>query len=883
MQNQSGNRGKKITGAGKSVGRRGSGLGTGPVGSAGGYQGRPGTGSKPQQSQAPREKEPRQSGAYGRKFGQTQQYGQQFGQTQQYSQQSGQNNVPFGVGGGGGGVFNPDSASTGARRSGGGLKRLLIIAVVVIIGFFVLRSLFGGGGSGELDGGYQPPAATAYQPPVVTQQPQSPSGGSVFGGGGGFGGFFNSANTSMYSSGWDRTSNVGTLDQSVAAGARKKYTRILGSGRDVVTVMVYMCGTDLESRSGMATNDLVEMTKATIGDNLNLIVYTGGCTGWKNDIVSARVNQIYQVKSGGVTCLVQDAGTAAMTDPKTLTSFIDYCEKNFPANRNELILWDHGGGTLSGYGYDEKNKSSGSMTLPSLARALSDAGMQFDFIGFDACLMATLETALTVEPYADYLIASEETEPGIGWYYTNWLTAFSNNTSMATLDVGKNIVDDFVATCGTQCRGQKTTLSVTDLAELSATVPDALRGFSQDTVELLKSNDYQMVSNARSGAREFASSNKIDQIDLVHLATKLGTQEAETLARALLGAVKYNKTSSEMTNAYGLSIYFPYQKVSSVNQAVSTYDAIGMDEDYAACIRQFASMEVGGQAVSGGAASPLGTLLGGSGYSAGTTAAGGMGADAISQLLSGLLGGNMMNVAGMTSGSGSFMDGFLDVDRASSYLADNSFDASALTWSASDGTPFIALTPEQWALIQKLELNVFLDDGEGFIDLGLDNYYEFTDDGCLLGTYDGTWLALDDQPVAYYFMDNYEEGGEFLTTGRIPVLLNGQRAELIVVFDTDHPDGYIAGARAVYADGETETVAKGMTELSEGDVIEPLCDFYRYDGTYEDSYLLGDPLTWHEDMQISYVYIDAGAASACYRLTDMYNQQYWTPEMAIAG
>ena len=70
---------------------------------------------------------------------------------------------------------------------------------------------------------------------------------------------------------------------------------------------------------------------------------------------------------------------------------------------------------------------------------------------------------------------------------------------------------------------------------------------------------------------------------------------------------------------------------------------------------------------------------------------------------------------------------------------------------------------------------------------------------------------------------------------------------------------------------------------SEGDKIEPLCDYYSYDGTYEDSYLLGDPLIWHEDMQISYVYIDAGAASACYRLTDMYNQQYWTPEMAIAG
>ncbi|MCR5235609.1 MAG: hypothetical protein K6E34_00220 [Lachnospiraceae bacterium] len=36
----------------------------------------------------------------------------------------------------------------------------------------------------------------------------------------------------------------------------------------------------------------------------------------------------------------------------------------------------------------------------------------FDFIGFDACLMATVETAYMLSPYADYMIASEEFEPG---------------------------------------------------------------------------------------------------------------------------------------------------------------------------------------------------------------------------------------------------------------------------------------------------------------------------------------------------------------------------------------------------------------------------------------------------------------------------------------
>ena len=67
----------------------------------------------------------------------------------------------------------------------------------------------------------------------------------------------------------------------------------------------------------------------------------------------------------------KDMGNASMTKPATLTKFINYCSKNFPANRNMLIFWDHGGGSVSGYGYDEKNPSAGSMDLAEIDLALS--------------------------------------------------------------------------------------------------------------------------------------------------------------------------------------------------------------------------------------------------------------------------------------------------------------------------------------------------------------------------------------------------------------------------------------------------------------------------------------------------------------------------------
>ncbi len=752
------------------------------------------------------------------------------------------------------------SGNGGGKRSGGRspLVTIILLAMLVLGG--------GGAGLGGLLGGGSGSTTTPTTTPSSGYTQNATSGGSILSGG------MSSSLSSLLgsygnvSTGWTAGSNVGCLNTSVASGARAKRTNIRGNGQDVVTIMVYMCGTDLESKYGMGTADLQEMAAATISDQVNLIVYTGGCKQWKNNTVSNSVNQIYKIENGGLLPLAQDKSAPAMTQPSTLTDFIRFCAKNYPANRNELIFWDHGGGSLSGYGYDEKHQSSGSMSLSGINKALADADVTFDFIGFDACLMATLENALMLTNYADYLIASEETEPGVGWYYTNWLTALSKNTSMPTLEIGKNIVDDFVSVCAQKCRGQDTTLSVVDLAELQETVPETFKNFAVDTAEMVQGNEYKQVSKARGSTREFAASSKIDQVDLVHLASNLGSDESKELANTLLSAVKYNKTSNTVSNAYGLSIYFPYQKSSKVKTAAAQYDAIGMDDEYTRCIQQFASMGTAGQTVSGNvssyAANPLSSLLGAvaSAGGSGSSVASG---DMVSQVL--------LNVLSSSLAGGRSMD----TERAAAYLTENQFDSAQLVWLGDE--PQIALSEEQWSLINDLALSVFYDDGNGYIDLGLDNVFAFTDDGALKGEYDGTWLAIDDQPVSYYHIADVYDGDAYTITGYVPCLLNGERAELLLSFDNDHPYGYIAGCRMVYDEATTETVAKSTGELQEGDKIEFVCDYYSYGGEYQDRFLFGAPWTYHADAQISNVYINADRANATYRFTDIYGQNYWTP------
>ena len=751
---------------------------------------------------------------------------------------SGLGTGPVGTGQSGG----EGSGGGRASGSGGGRSPLMLIIILVI-------ALLGGGGGllSGLTGG-----SADYGIPDTTYQNITQADNST---------------------GWTDTQNAAgeKLDESVAQGARAKRTKILGDGQDQVTIMVYMCGTDLESRSGMATRDLMEMTKASIGDKVRVVVYTGGCSKWNNQVIRSDVNQIYEVVSGGLKCVNQNAGSDSMTKPATLTSFIKWCEQNYPANRKELIFWDHGGGSVSGYGYDEKYARSGSMSLAGINQALKDAGTTFDFIGFDACLMATVENGLMLDRYADYMIASEETEPGIGWYYTNWLTALSNNTSMPTIEIGKNIVDDFVSTCNRDCRGQSATLSVVDLAELSYTIPTPLKAFSQSLTEKITNKEYAEISTARNGTREFARSTAIDQIDLAHFAQNVGNDEGRQLSDAVSGAVKYNRTSSNMSNSYGLSIYFPYRKANKVDTALNTYDAIGMDESYAQCIREFASLEVSGQVSTGGTSSPMPSLFGNLG-------GGSSSSDAISDLLGSFLGGDFGSISGLSGSNTGFLTGrSMSEEDTVSYISDHYFDSSKLTWSKNKaGQQVISLPEEQWELIEGLDLNMFYDDGEGYVDLGLDNVFDFDDKGNLIGQTDRTWLAVNGQPVAYYHEHTDGEGDAAIITGYIPALLNGERVELLVCFDPENPRGAIVGARSVYTEDQTDTVAKSVTELNEGDTLEFICDFYSYDGVYQDSYLLGEPMTVTANMEISNVDVGEGPVKIMYRFTDIYQQHYWT-------
>ena len=167
----------------------------------------------------------------------------------------------------------------------------------------------------------------------------------------------------------------------------------IGSDARSVTVMIYMNGSDLETKAGEATADLSEMIDSGVGENVNVIVQTMGTKKWHDYDISSKTSQIYRVNRGELELVKDNLGQLDCTKSDTLSDFIDFGKKNYPADRYIMIFWDHGGGPVYGFGYDEWQADTASLTLDEIQKAFRmNRDIRFDIIGMDCCIMASMET-----------------------------------------------------------------------------------------------------------------------------------------------------------------------------------------------------------------------------------------------------------------------------------------------------------------------------------------------------------------------------------------------------------------------------------------------------------------------------------------------------------
>lgn len=282
---------------------------------------------------------------------------------------------------------------------------------------------------------------------------------------------------------------------------------------------------------------------------------------------------------------LQRLGELNMGAEQTLYDFLVWGVTNYPAERYAVIISSHGSG-WQGLGPDDANPP-GMLDLPELdsafGRALTTLGIdKFDLIGFDACLMAQVEVAMTIAQHAHYMLAAEEVVPGDGFAYEAALNALKDNPDWDAFQLGSAFIDTFIEDYAAKGRRQ-VDLHLIELANIPNVV-SALETFYQaslvDTDQVLSA-----LASARINAQIFgatASDNgeflaSIDLFDfarLVSIQTGI-TQElfeaAQELQAAIASAVAYSQRDEFLPDANGLAVYLPLTK--------SVYEAGG--EGYA--------------------------------------------------------------------------------------------------------------------------------------------------------------------------------------------------------------------------------------------------------------------------------------------------------------
>lgn len=343
------------------------------------------------------------------------------------------------------------------------------------------------------------------------------------------------------------------------------------------TLFIYMCGSNLETKKGLAGKNIDELLSADVDSDLNIVVQTGGALTWRSHDINADKCQRYEVKDGKLR-LLENLNQKNMGEAATLTDFLKWGQKNYPTNHNMLILWDHGGGAAKGVCFDE-NYSFDALSLGELKTALKEAKLntKFDIIGFDACLMASIEVAATVKDYAKYMIASEEIVPSGGWDYNTVAKAFAMGKSEKK--IGKQICDSFMKKCKGYEQELFSTLSVFDLSKIKP----MLKKFTEAADYLNRvsgtENYFSQVLNAARQTEKFGvdnvfdgSSNMVDFIDfngLVNINTLFAYTEAKDF-------VAYSVNSGERNNS-GVSFFYP---LTVDEDEIEEYISLGICEKY---------------------------------------------------------------------------------------------------------------------------------------------------------------------------------------------------------------------------------------------------------------------------------------------------------------
>ena len=589
---------------------------------------------------------------------------------------------------------------------------------------------------------------------------------------------------------------------------------------------------DDPDEKGFASADFAQMTSVTLPEQVKLVVQTGGARRWQNQDINPNRTQRFLLDRNGVK-EVYSVPALEMSDPDNLADFLSWSIERYPADHSMVLFWDHGGATL-GYGSDEIFGSM--LSLKDLHDALDKAvgfdpeNPYFEAIGFDACLMAGAETVHELYGFAKYLLASEESEPGSGWDHETWLSALAAHPEMNGAQLGKVITDSYIdasnqlyAEIGYVSAG---TFSVIDM-QAGEKVYQAYAELIREALPAVIKNPGYLASLTTAANRSVFyagdSYRVYNTIDLGMFMDNLPEpffRSGKAVKEQLKKAVLYHRGSGYLSQSQGLSVYYP-ARIEGMGGLSSFLNYINHVSD-----------------------------------------------------------NNDINALYYYKVAGCLNEELQDYVKNSGYGEARVMDYSILKGISGievkaneEGSFSFSLSDEMMDLVQDARLEIaLLDEESGKVTYyGEDRDITMSDDNTFTAVFTGTWLMINDTPLATDVIDTTDE---FITYS-VPMvynLLTDVSFMLSYHFDTQQVD--FIGIRS--QENEADLLGRDLIPLKPDTIVMPVYETRILESNSR-SKEYGDLNTIDESTNFGFKTLADGTYLAYGTIEDLRSDKYYTP------
>ena len=348
------------------------------------------------------------------------------------------------------------------------------------------------------------------------------------------------------------------------------------------TIFIYMCGSNLESKYGLASENIEEMLEADIPEQTSVIIETGGTSRWwSSEWIAEDKLQRYIVRDHHLE-LLMETDNASMGDAVTFCDFLRWGQENYRADRNILVLWDHGGSSADGVCYDE-NFGYDYLNRTELKEAFDAAALpgRFDLVCLDTCYMGSLASADLFSDYARYMTASQTIVPGPGMDYK----VLAEEAALSDLrELGKKLCDTFMVKSVDYGKAEEAQLALYDLDAAQDLIDAVDQGSAVMKKVYEKTGDSFGFLAAAQLAKVPGSGSKANMIDLmefVNTVTLLDWSHHRNEIRTLLDDLVLYQAHGAFADMNGVSIYYP---LNYNEKQLADYERVTPGHNYSALL-----------------------------------------------------------------------------------------------------------------------------------------------------------------------------------------------------------------------------------------------------------------------------------------------------------